>query len=343
MGKVQKMPASLLRALGEMGFLSEGEPLAAEPLTGGVASDIWRVQLPDRMVCAKQALPQLKVTQLWQVPVERNAYEVAWFQTVSEIVPTAVPDILGHDPDLGVFVMEYLNPQQYQLWKNQLRDGVVEVETARRVAGVLAAIHAGTAGRQEIAERFPTDELFFALRPEPYLLATANKHPDLASALNALAETTMSNRKALVHGDVSPKNIMVGEAGPVFLDAECAWYGDPAFDLAFCLNHLLLKCLWKKQHSIQYLHCFERMVADYLAAVNWEESADLEYRVARLLPGLMLARVDGKSPVEYVVTEPERNCVRDFARRFLVQPSSQLQEISSAWRLHIAGQKQEFS
>ncbi len=61
-----------------------------------------------------------------------------------------------------------------------------------------------------------------------------------------LSAGTLAAKIALVHGDVSPKKVPAGPRGPVFLDAECAWYGDPAFDLAFCLNHLLLKCLWNR-------------------------------------------------------------------------------------------------
>jgi Ser/Thr protein kinase RdoA (MazF antagonist) len=91
---------------------------------------------------------------------------------------------------------------------------------------------------------FATDAIFHAIRLEPYLLATARAHPDRAAALEKLAKTTARTKLTLVHGDVSPKNILIGPQGPVFIDAECAWFGDPAFDLAFCLNHLLLKCLW---------------------------------------------------------------------------------------------------
>ncbi len=81
---------------------------------------------------------------------------------------------------------------------------------------------------------FATDDTFYALRIEPYLVAPTRRHPDLAGTLARLAHATARTRLALVHGDVSPKNILIGRRGPVFLDAECAWYGDPAFDLAFC-------------------------------------------------------------------------------------------------------------
>src|SRR5204863_4441552 len=117
-------------------------------------------------------------------------------------------------------------------------------------------------------------------RLEPYLLATASRHADLAPALQALVARTQANRITLVHGDVSPKNILVGPDGPVLLDAECAWWGDPAFDLAFCLNHLLLKCLWTPTAAAGFLACFDALAEAYLAGVVWERRADLEERTA---------------------------------------------------------------
>src|SRR5258706_15623986 len=111
----------------------------------------------------------------------------------------------------------------------------------------------------------------------------------------------------LVHGDISPKNILIGPAGPVFLEAECAWYGDPAFDLAFCLNHLMLKCLWTPRSASDFLDCFDAMYAAYSAGVTWEPPAILEARAAALLPALFLARVDGKSPVEYLTQDADKD------------------------------------
>ena len=113
----------------------------------------------------------------------------------------------------------------------------------------------------------------------------------------------------MIHGDVSPKNILVGPRGPVFLDAECACIGDPAFDLAFCLKHLLLKCLWVPAARVALLDSFHRMFEAYLSGVDWEAPAALEVRCAELLPALFLARVDGKSPVEYVTTEDDKERV----------------------------------
>ena len=181
----------------------------------------------------------------------------------------------------------------------------------------------------DCARQFATDAGFHAIRLEPYLLATARVHPDVAARLQFLASRTAATRTALVHGDVSPKNILVGPQGPVFLDAECAWYGDPAFDLAFCLNHLLLKCCWVPQAQARLLECFDALAASYLAV---HAPGGIEERAATLLPGLLLARVDGKSPVEYLTDDTQKARVRRVARALLVAPPERLSEVRTAWQ-----------
>jgi aminoglycoside phosphotransferase (APT) family kinase protein len=319
-------------ALERMGLLSAGEVPAIAPLTGGVSSDIVRVDLRSGSICIKRALPKLKVAADWQAPVERNRWEVQWMKTTSAIAPDAVPRILGEDRDSGMFAMQFLEERDYPVWKLQLRDGLIHPGFAAEVGRTLALIHAHTAGNRAVARQFDTDHIFFPIRLEPYLNATAHAHPDLAASLVELVRVTGSTKLALVHGDVSPKNILSGPRGPVFLDAECAWYGDPAFDLAFCLNHMLLKCLWRPQWTSRYLECFERLRNSYLAGVSWEPPARTEGRTARLLPGLLLARVDGKSPVEYISAEWQRAAVRDLAKPLLLQPVTNLAEIQQAWQ-----------
>jgi aminoglycoside phosphotransferase (APT) family kinase protein len=320
-----------IAALARMGLLEPGEKPTVTPLTGGVSSDIVRVDLASGPACIKRALAKLKVEADWHAPVERSEYELAWMKTAAGIVPEAVPAILGEDREGGMFAMQFLPAADYPVWKAQLRDGQIAPATAGEVGRRIAAIHAATAGRQDIAQRFSTDHIFLPIRLEPYLCATAERHPECAERLASLARVTGATRKALVHGDVSPKNILVGPRGPVFLDAECAWYGDPAFDLAFCLNHLLLKCLWRPQWRDRYLQCFDEMARSYLDNVTWEPVVDIEARAAHLLPGLLLGRVDGKSPVEYLTDEADRNIVRRVAVSLLNQPVARLARIRDAW------------
>jgi thiamine kinase-like enzyme len=134
----------------------------------------------------------------------------------------------------------------------------------------------------------------------------------------------------LVHGDVSPKNILIGPNGPVLIDAECAWFGDPAFDVAFCLNHFLLKAAHLPQQTESLMSCFATMTRAYFTHVRWEPTRELERRVASLLPGLTLARVAGKSPVEYLA-EPARDRVRVLASRLLLHQPASLEALVTGW------------
>jgi aminoglycoside phosphotransferase (APT) family kinase protein len=327
---------AVVEALARLGLLASGEAPRFVRLTGGVSSDIWRVDLVRGPVCVKRALAKLRVAADWRAPIERNAYEAAWMRRAAAIVPAAVPTLLGQDGEAGVLVMAYLPQDRYRAWKADLLAGRAEPEIAAAVGAALAKIHAGTAHEPAVAAAFPTDRIFHDIRLEPYLEATARAHPDRAEALHRLVEVTAATKVALVHGDISPKNILVGPEGPVFLDAECAWYGDPAFDVAFCLNHLLLKCLATPAATAGFLGCFDALAEAYLGGVAWEPAAALEARAAHLLPGLLLGRVDGKSPVEYLTDEADKESVRQAARRLLASPVERLGAVWAAWRQQLA-------
>jgi aminoglycoside phosphotransferase (APT) family kinase protein len=268
---------------------------------------------------------------LWEAPVERNAAEAAYMRAVARWAPHAVPQVLGEDAEAGWFAMDYLAPEDHRLWKTQLLAGCVEPDFAAAVGRDLAVIHARSAADPGVPAAFANDGTFEAIRIEPYLRATGRAHPALAPRFEALARTTLSTKRALVHGDVSPKNILDGPLGPVFLDAECAWFGDPAFDVAFCLNHLLLKGARTGADRTRYGAAFSALARAYLAGVDWESADGLEARSAALLPALFLARVDGKSPVEYLTLDSERAAVRRAATPLIADPPRRLMDVADAW------------
>ena len=150
--------------------------------------------------------------------------------------PGLCPALLAYDAEGGSLVMTYLDARQHPLWKSELRDGRADGAVAAELGRRIGAMHAATADRTDVAARFDNLELFEALRLEPYLDTTARAHADLAPALAEVRAAYLANRRVLLHGDVSPKNVLVGPDGPVLLDAECATWGDPAFDLAFCAD-----------------------------------------------------------------------------------------------------------
>jgi len=303
--------------------------LEIAPLTGGVSSDIVRIRLGDgRQYCAKRALSKLKVATDWQAPLERNHYEVAWLRRANAIVPGAAPAVIGEDRAHGIALLEYLPAEDYVLWKAELLAGRADPQVPVAVATALGTIHAATLNDPTAAAEFPTDHLIDALRLDPYLRFTAARHPELADRILAVLATTAGTKLALVHGDVSPKNILVSrrDGHPVLLDAECAWYGDPAFDAAFCLNHLVLKSIHLPALRDRLLDQASGFATTWLSHFPAELRSGIEARTAALLPCLMLARVDGKSPVEYL-GEPGRQVVRSCAMPFIETPPSTLVQL----------------
>jgi len=306
--------------------------LRVEPLTGGVSSDIVRVMLPDgRAFCAKRALAQLKVAATWEAPLERNHYEIAWLRRAGQIVPGAAPQVIAEDREHGIALLEYLPPADYTLWKSDLLSGKADPEVPTSVARALGRIHAATLHDTSAAAEFPTDHLIDALRFDPYLRAIATRYPDLAPSILATMDRSRHTHLALVHGDVSPKNILVSvhDGHPVLLDAECAWYGDPAFDAAFCLNHLVLKSVHLPALGPTLLAQADGFVRTWLSHFPPDLQTEVEARTAALLPCLMLARVDGKSPVEYL-SEQARDTVRRLAIPLIRQPETQVGAVLTA-------------
>lgn len=344
------LPSEIIDSLKTMGFIKHRDVVEYLPLTGGVASDIWRIDIqlvgemsgckikktPFRTLCIKRALSQLKVEQVWEVSTDRNAYEVRWFQTVAEYFPNSVvPRILAHDKKRGIFAMDFLAPDKYPVWKNMLRDGDVNPQTAKLVASYLGKIHQRSAlpsQRATLIQEFDSLHLFHQIRIEPYFLATAKKHPDLKRRIENLAGTLATTQTALVHGDVSPKNILVGEDGPIFLDAECAVYGDPAFDIAFLLNHFLLKSVWRPLLLSELLKSFTVAYEAYLPCVDWEDVSEFEERACAFLGVFLLARIDGKSPAEYITTEKNKAFVRNMGRIILEKKLLTFLEVGDLWK-----------
>jgi aminoglycoside phosphotransferase (APT) family kinase protein len=326
-------------ALCEMGLIADGEQFGVRALSGGVSCDVYEVRTKKRAFCVKRALPRLRVAAEWYAPSERSESEVAWIGLVRGIDARWAPEILGEDRARHLFVMPYYPPEQYPVWKRLLAQGAIDAVFAASVGAALARIHGATAGHAEIARTFANDLQFHALRIEPYLLYTAEKHPDFAERIRNIASDLAAARIALMHGDMSPKNILCGPETPMFLDAETCCYGDPAFDLAFCLNHLLLKGVWHPEHMAAYAESFAALMGSYFAGAGWEPRGDLENRTAGLLSAFLLARIDGKSPVEYITADGDKNFVRAMAGAFLRNGKLTLEEACTRWTQGLAARQ----
>ena len=311
--------------------LVKGSDVTLTPLTGGVSSDIRLVNTPDRTFVVKRALDKLRVKDDWYADRSRNNYEQAYMRYVGEVVPDAVPAILFSDPDAGLFAMEYLG-EGYDNWKSLLLAGKVNRAYAGEAGRVLGQIHSATWGDKAAATAFDSTSNFFELRLEPYLLTTGQRHPNLASYFEVESARIQAMSLALVHGDYSPKNMLVRPDRFVLLDCEVAWYGEPAFDVAFLCNHFFLKSLNNSGESDAFLALVSDFWDCYVSELGESLAFELEARVARLLPMLLLARVDGKSPVEYITEPAKQAMVRNFSNDVIPAPPTTLSQLIALWQ-----------
>jgi aminoglycoside phosphotransferase (APT) family kinase protein len=309
-------------------LLPDAGPFRWHALTGGVSSDIWRIEGPKGVFCVKRALPRLKVAADWFAPVERNREEVKWLRFAATVIPGHVPRVIASDAASGVAVLEWLDPAAWQTWKSQLLEGQVRAGLGSDLGRLLATVHNASAADPTVARDFDNLALFDALRLEPYFGETARRHPDLAHVLDGVRHSVAGHRTALVHGDVSPKNILVNPGrGPVLLDAECACWADPAFDVAFLASHLCLKAAHMNPYRLWYHETLRRFFETYARIAR--ESVDA--RTPILVVALMLARIDGKSPVEYLTPET-RLQLRAWTRAALAAPLPTCEAFLAAWK-----------
>ena len=292
-------------------------------LAGGVSSLVIRAESGGRSVVVKQALPRLKVHDEWLSRIERSLIEARCTKVLAELVPGSVPDLVAVDEDRHAFVMRCA-PDASTTWKALLMAGTISAHTASDAGSLLGRIHARSAARGDLMRDFEDRSFFDELRLDPYLRTVAHRHPDLADPIAELLGELLTRRICLVHGDYSPKNLLVlPDNSVLLLDHEVAHWGNPAFDTAFALNHLCLKALKFPERAPAYVGCARLFWNSYMAQEP-PGRPEIAASTARVLGGLLLARVDGKSPAEYLVTEEERKRVRLLACDFVAQRVSNL-------------------
>lgn len=219
-------------------------------------------------------------------------------------------------------------------WKQRLLKGYFEQDVAIAAADFLGSVHAHSAKDPDVPAAFDTLKEFEQLRIEPYLLATGRRHPALNKVIMDTAERLRHSRDVLVHGDFSPKNILVGPAGIVVVDCEAAWCGDAAFDIAFLMNHILLKSLlfpsqWNTSH-LMFVSIWRTYLSARFTAVSETSVTRFRQNTSELLLLLLLARVDGKSPAEYL-SGSQRSWIREFVIRCLHALPMTVEDVGEDW------------
>ncbi len=301
-------------------------PWSIRELGGGVSNVVLLVEAPSRRFVLKQSLAKLRVEREWLAARERIHRECAALRGLAAAMPAgSLPEVLWDDPDNFLFAMSAA-PAEARDWKSRLLEGEAREEVAGRVGSLLAAQMRASWESPEWAARFGDCTNFEQLRLDPYYRATAERHPDLGPRFAALIESCLSRRCALTHGDWSPKNFLVAGGEVMAIDYEVIHYGDPSFDAAFLLNHLTLKSFHRPAGAAAMARLMRRfwetLRAEMPRRTGWFEAAALEH-----LAGLLLARIDGKSPAEYL-TEETRTRVRRFARRLMLDRPASVDDLA---------------
>jgi 5-methylthioribose kinase len=290
-------------------------------LRGGVSNrTVWLARESGEQWVLKQALARLRVQVEWLSSPERIVRESLGMQWLARLLPPgAVPQLVFEDAEHHLLAMTAV-PEPHRNWKTMLLEGRLEPAHVEQFAALLAAIHA--ARSPDAAGVFADTSFFESLRLEPYYAYTAAQVPAAAPFLHALIEETRRTRVSLVHGDFSPKNILVHEDRLVLLDHEVIHFGDPAFDLGFSLTHLLSKA----HHVSAHRRAFAEAVRAWWAGYARRSGLDLEPRAVRHTLACLLARVDGRSPLEYL-NAPERERQRAAALALMPHPPRTVSEL----------------
>ncbi len=295
--------------LDHAGLKKETDGARIEHLSGGVSCRVWKVCVNNERWVMKQALEKLDVKADWFSDVERIHREHKVMKQLDLVIPDCnIPKILHVDYVNHIYLMTCAE-EGAQTWKDCLMNGIFNPVSAKSAADILSQIHSLSYKIEEgVKAEFSNQKYFIQLRIDPFHRFLIQKYPELSVEINNLIEELTEKRTCLVHGDFSPKNMLVEKNGSIVLiDYEVAHWGNPVFDLAYCLGHLMLKA-WHLNRPDQLLNLISVFIANYKG------------KVSNLLPhlGLMLlARMDGKSPVNYIQDENLKQIIRTTAIKWI--------------------------
>jgi 5-methylthioribose kinase len=316
--------------LAEHGFLRGEEEVSVCALGGGVSNIVLLVEWagnPERRWVIKQSLEKLRVQDDWRSERSRIYHEAKSIRALRPVLGTAaLPEVIHIDFQKFLYIMTAA-PVGSQVWKDLLLARRADFPVARNAGMLLAKMINASRDDASFTEHFWDRAVFDQLRIDPYYRTTASRHPELRREFEDLIATSLEIRTALVHGDYSPKNMLVRGENILLIDFEVVHWGDPAFDSAFLVNHLFLKAFHQPAASTRFTALVSEFWKTLLAALDPVAATGFEAMTVRHLGGLMLARIDGKSPVEYIQDEAVKSAVRETAAWILRERPDRLAEV----------------
>lgn len=282
---------------------SDPERVYFENLFGGVSNRTVKVNFTDgRKWVAKQALTKLRVKEDWFSDPDRIHREAEGLRQLAQLTEQgSVPPFIYENVPHHILIMGAV-AEPHENYKTLLLKKDPVPKFAAQFANLLADIHLNSFRRKEkLSSLFSDTSYFENLRLDPYYRFSAERLPEASFFLQELIRRTRARKLTLVHGDFSPKNILIHDQRLILLDHEVIHFGDPAFDIGFAMAHFFGKALFRISHRQSFFdmaQLFWRTYIDRTGSGAWAEN--LEFHCLNNLLGCLLARAIGKSPLEYL-------------------------------------------
>ena len=308
---------------------------SGQTLAWGVSNLVMRIEAPGLSFVLKQSRKQLRTKIDWFSRLDRIWREVDVQRALLSFVPSgSVPQVLFEDRDNYLYGMEAVEAD-HRVWKAELLAGRADPAIARQLGAWLAIVHCASTNRPDLREQLGDRVVFDELRLDPFYRYVAQHEVAFREPLERLIADTLARQDCLVLADFSPKNILLTPRGPIVVDFETGHYGDPGFDIGFFLSHLLLKTVRFFDRVDEYLGLAREFWSSYLTGLgngpDWLSSAgrspSFDGQCVRHLAACMLARIDGKSRVDYLTQVWQAPLIRELCRYGLQETYGSIVEV----------------
>ena len=294
-------------------------------LEGGVSSDVYKVQTNSKTYCIKRSLPKLRVMKEWFADTKRLRYEYLWLKHCKKIIPNSIPNIYQFSAKQDFLILEYLSEKNYTTLKLKLLKKDIDINVINKISKNLSKIHKESTGKFVKKKFINNSKNFYDLRLDAYFNEVGRVYPDLKKIIKNIIKNYEKYSSTLVHGDFSPKNILIFNKNIKYIDAETCNFGDPAFDVVYFCNHLLLKSIHIPDKKNKFIQSYENFFKTYLKSIKLSQRKNFIDRCIAMVPIMLLARIDGKSPVEYIIKKNIKNKIRLLSFNLINDPPKSLE------------------
>ena len=298
-----------------------------EKLEGGVSSEVFKVKTKKKLYCLKRSLPKLRVKKDWFVNTNRLKYEYLWLKHCKSIIPNGIPNVYKFSSKKDFLILQYLDEKKYKNLKIQLLEKKINYKIIEKISKDLFKIHINSTNKYIKKKFSKNSKNFYDLRLDAYFKEVGRMHPSLNKKIKNIIENYKINSSTLVHGDFSPKNMLIFNKTIKYIDAETCNYGDPVFDVVYFANHLLIKSIHIIEKKKQFINCYSIFLYTYIKSLKIDERDKFFKRCVAMIPIMLLARIDGKSPVEYIKKNAIKNKIRLLSFRLINNPPKSFEKL----------------